>query len=326
MKKLNIIIATVVTGLLFFSSCKKAIVYEPIGDGGQKIIKIQNYGGLASGFLASNLAFNPASTSETLDLNLEYVAGSVSGEDIKVVVEVDVAAVATYNATQTDPLKKYLVLPATAYTFPTQTVTIPANQTTSSTFKIIFNPSMIDGSKNFMIPITIKSITGAVAGTVKAPGTGTAYFHFIGNPLAGSYALTTGGRYNNGPTGDAGWAPQAGWVYPAALVIPGTYTFAAIPSPKFIAPLTPTKTTVYVANLGAGTNRDYTLEVDPSVTVVTNVNVTLTPTFEGGISNIRWFQKTYDPVNKRFILLWTYNNMPGGVGNDRIIYEVLTKL
>ena len=75
MKKLNIIIATVVTGLLFFSSCKKAVVYEPIGDGGQKIIKIQNYGGLASGFLASNLAFNPASTSETLDLNLEYVAG-----------------------------------------------------------------------------------------------------------------------------------------------------------------------------------------------------------------------------------------------------------
>ncbi|MCY7420494.1 MAG: DUF1735 domain-containing protein [Chitinophagaceae bacterium] len=326
MKKLSIITATVVSGLFFFASCKKAVVYEPIGDGGQKIIKIQTYGGLASGFDAANLAFNPSSTSETLNLNLEYVAGSVSSEDIKVVVEVDVAAVAAYNATQTDPLKKYLVLPASAYTFPTQTVIIPANQTVSSTFKIIFNPSMIDGSKNFMIPITIKSITGAVAGTVKAPGTGTAYFHFIGNPLAGSYALTAGGRYNCTVTGDQGWAPQPGWVYPMALAIPANYNFAAIPSPKFIAPVTPTKTRVYVANLGAGTDRDYTLEVDPAVTVITNINVTLTPSFEGGISNIRWFQKTYDPVNKRFILLWTYNNQPGGVGNDRIIYEVLTKL
>jgi hypothetical protein len=30
-------------------------------------------------------------------------------------------------------------------------------------------------------------------------------------------------------------------------------------------------------------------------------------------------------VAKRFILLWTYNNQPGGAGSDRIVYEVLTK-
>jgi Domain of unknown function (DUF1735) len=318
-------IAPLSFGLLLFASCDKAKTYDPIGDGGQKIIKIQKYGGLAKGFDATNLAFLPTSTSETLDLNLEYVAPFVSGQDIKAVVEVDPAAVATYNATQTDPLKQYLVLPAAAYTFPSQTVTISAGQTVSSTFQIKFNPSLIDGSKNFMIPISIKSITGAAAGTVKAPGTGTAYFHFIGNPLAGNYAVT-GGRYNQSAFGDQGWAPQPGWAYPAALVIPASFVFAAIPSPKFIAPVTPTKTTVYVANLGAGTARDYTFEVDPAVTTITNVNVTLTPSFEAGISNIKWFQKTYDPVTKRFIMLWTYNNLPALAGNDRIIYEVFTKL
>ncbi|MEO7307434.1 MAG: hypothetical protein ABIR78_12720, partial [Ferruginibacter sp.] len=190
--------------------------------------------------------------------------------------------------------------------------------------QITFNPSLIDGSKNWMIPVTITSITGAPEGTVKAPGTGTAYFHFIGNPLAGTYNVT-GGRYNQPAVGDQGWAPQAGWVYPAALVIPGTYVFAAIPATKFLAPVTPTKTTVFIANLSAGTDRDYTFDVDPLVTVTTVVGVSLTPSFEAGISNIRWFQKTYDPVNKRFIMLWTYNNQPGGVGNDRIIYEVFTK-
>lgn len=323
-QKLSIAIA-VVSGLLFFSACEKAKVAEPLGDGGQKIIKIQNYGGLASGFNATNLAFPPTSTSEILDLNLELVAPSVSDKEITVTIEVDPAAVAAYNATQTDPLKQYLVLPSNAYTFPSTTVKIPAHQTVSETFQIEFNPSVIDGSKNWMIPITITSITGAPEGTVKAPGTGTAYFHFIGNPLAGQYNLTTGGRYNASPVGDQGWAPQAGWAYPAALTIPGTFAFAAIPSPKFIAPVSPTKTTVYVANLGAGTARDYIFTVDPAVTTKHTIDVALTPSFEAGLSNIRWFEKTYDPVNKRFILLWTYNNLPAGAGNDRIIYEVLTK-
>lgn len=324
-KKLNIIIAPLIFGLLLFSSCDKARVTEPIGDGGQKIIKIQNYGGLANGFNATNLAFPPTSTSEILTLNLEFVGPAVSSTPITVTVAVDPAAVAAYNATQTDPTKQYLLLPANAYNFPTQTVTIPAGQTISTPFQIEFKPNMIDGSKNWMLPITITSITGAPAGTVKAPGTGTAYFHFIGNPLAGFYNLTAGARYNCSAVGDQGWAPQPGWAYPQALVIPANYSLATIPSPKFLAPVTPTKLLTYVANLGAGTDRDYTLEVDPAVTVITNVNVTLTPSFEAGISNIRWFQKTYDPVNKRFILLWTYNNQPGGVGNDRIIYEVLTK-
>ncbi|MFZ1784626.1 MAG: DUF1735 domain-containing protein [Ferruginibacter sp.] len=325
MKKLNIIIAPLVFGLLLLVSCDKAVTYEPIGDGGQKIIKIQVYGGLASGFNSTNLAYPPTSTSETISMNLEYVANIVSDVDITAVVEVDPAAVASYNATQTDPLKQYLVLPASNYTFPSQTVVIKAGQTTSTPFQIEFNPSLIDGSKNWMIPVSIKSISGAAEGTVKAPGTGTAYFHFIGNPLAGTYNVTPAGRYNCSAVGDQGWAPQPGWAYPAALVIPANYSLAAIPATKFLAPVTPTKTLVYVANLGAGTDRDYTLEVDPGVTVITDVNVTLTPSFEGGISNIRWFQHTYDPTTKRFILLWTYNNQPGGVGNDRIIYEVMTK-
>lgn len=319
------IIAAIFSGAVLLTSCEKATVFEPIGDGGQKIIKIQVYGGLAGGFDASNLAFSPSSTSEILEMKLEYVAPAVSNQDITATIEVDPAAVAAYNATQTSPLKQYLVLPANAYTFPKQTVTIKANQTISSSFQIEFNPSLIDGSKNYMIPVSITSISGATAGTVKAPGTGTAYFHFIGNPLAGSYNLTAGGRYNCSAVGDQGWAPQSGWVYPAALTIPANFSLAAIPATKFIAPVTPTITTVYVANLGAGTDRDYFLEVDPSVTTVTNVNVTLSAGFGASLSNIRWFQKTYDPANKRFILLWTYNNLSDGTGNDRIIYEVLTK-
>jgi hypothetical protein len=307
------------------SSCDKAASVEPIGSKGQKIISFQVYGGVGENFGNSGLAFNPSSTSEILNLNLLYSTDQVSESDIEVTVGADTTVVAKYNTTQTDPLKQYLVLNASAYKFTDKTIFIRKGQTVSETFQIEFNPSQIDGSKNFMIPIVIKSVKGAPAGVVAAPGTGTAYFHFIGNPLAGTYTLTTGARYNCSVTGDQAWAPQTGWAFPAALVIPGTFAPAAIPASKFVAPVSPTVTQVYVANLGAGTSRDYFFTVDPAMTTAGPIQVDLTAGFANGISNITWHQKTYDPVNKRFILLWTYNNQPGGVGNDRIIYEVLTK-
>ncbi len=321
---LKIALPAFVFAVAIFSGCKKVPVIEPIGSKGQKIITIQTYGGTETNFGNSGLAFSPTSTSEIVEMNLILSTDIASDKDISVTIAPDAGVVTTYNATQTDPLKKYLVLNASAYTFPSQTVLIKAGQTVSESFHIEFNPSQIDGSKNWMIPIAIKSITGAASDVKAAPGTGIAYFHFIGNPLAGTYNHT-GGRYNCSVAGAQGWAPQTGWVYPQALVIPSTFALAAIPTSKFLAPVTPTITTTYVANLGAGTDRDYFFTIDPAVTTTGTIGVDLTASFAGGISNITWYQKTYDPVAKRIILLWTYNNQPGGVGNDRIVYEVLTK-
>lgn len=305
----------ITSGLLFFSSCDKPETYEPIGDGGQKIIKFVKYGGYETNFANTNLSFNPASTSEILDLNVEYSGPSVAGEDITVTIEADPAAVAKYNATQTDPAKQYLVLPANAYTFPSTKVKIKAGQTLSEVFQLEFNPSQIDGSKNWMLPISIKSASGGPSDIKPASGTSTAYFHFIGNPLAGNYTVV-GTRYNCNVPGDQGYSGGP---------IPGNFTPVAIPGMKFLAPVNPTVTTTYVANLGAGTDRDYFFTIDPAVTTVTDIQVDFTPSFAAGISNIRFFTKTYDPATKKIKLLWSYNNLPAGGGSDRIIAEEFTK-
>jgi Domain of unknown function (DUF1735) len=303
------------TGAIF-SSCKKADnAVDPLGDKGQKTISFQTYGGTGVNFGNSGLAYSPTSTSEKVELNLLFSTDKVAEQDISVVVEVDPAIVTTYNQTQTDPLKKYLVLNASAYKFPSQTVMIKAGQSLSETFEVEFNPSQIDGSKNYMLPLVIKSIKGAAADVKAAAGTGTAYFHFIGNPLAGTYTVV-GTRYNCTVTGDQGYSGGP---------IPANFATAAIPASKFLAPVTPTITTTYVANLGAGTDRDYFFTIDPAVTTTGSISVDLTPSFANGISNIRFLTKTYDPVAKKITLLWTYNNQPGGVGNDRIISEVMTK-
>jgi hypothetical protein len=311
---------TVLPVLLFtgaiFSSCKKAVnAVDPLGDKGQKIISFQTYGGTGVNFGNSGLAFSPSSTSEIVELNLLFSTDKVAEQDISVTVEVDPALVAAYNLTQTEPLKKFLVLNTSAYKFPSQAVLIKAGQSLSETFEVEFDPSQIDGSKNFMLPLVIKSIKGAAADVKAASGTGTAYFHFIGNPLAGTYNVV-GTRYNCTVTGDQGYNGGP---------IPATFVTAAVPTSKFLAPVTPTITSTYIANLGTGTNRDYFFTIDPAVTTTGNIMVDLTPSFANGVSNIRFLTKTYDPVAKKITLLWTYNNQPGGVGNDRIISEVMTK-
>jgi Domain of unknown function (DUF1735) len=309
------IAAATLLSIAIFTGCKKVETPDPLGDKGQKIIRFLTYGGYGDNFGNSGFAFAPTSTSEIIDLNIEYLTSKVADQDILVTVSPDPGAVTAYNATQTSPLKQFNVLNASAYKFVSQTVKIKAGQTVSEDFHIEFDPSQIDGSKNWMIPIAIKTISGAPADVKAASGTGIAYFHFIGNPLAGTYNVV-GTRYNCSATGDQGYAGGP---------IPANFAPAAIPTSKFLAPVTPTVTTTYVANLSAGTDRDYFFTIDPAVTTTTVIGVDFTPSFANGISNIRFITKTYDPATKKITLLWTYNNQPGGVGNDRIISEVMTK-
>lgn len=173
--------------MVLFAACKKAENFEPLADAGQKYIKIVDYGGTGGGFANASFA-SSASTSLVVDMQLELTTNLVSTTDITVTLAADPALVAAYNATKTAPADKYLVLPSTQYTFPATIVTIKAGQTMSNFFSITFNPSLIDGSKNYMIPIAIKTITGAPADVKAAPNTSVAYMHFVGNPLAGNYA------------------------------------------------------------------------------------------------------------------------------------------
>jgi len=210
-----------------FSACDKVEVAAPIGDGGQKIFTISDYGGTGGNFSNSALIFpDPTSTSEAVEFQIEYSTPVVADKDITITVGVDAAAVATYNTNHsTGP--QYQLLPANAYTLTSATGKIPAKQIISEPFTITFNPSVIDVTKNYMLPITIKTADGAPADAKAASGTGTAYFHLIGNPLAGLYTVV-GTRYNY--TGSVTWNGP-----PDPLPAGGTPS--AIPTTKLAVPV-----------------------------------------------------------------------------------------
>ncbi|MEO6489832.1 MAG: DUF1735 domain-containing protein [Ferruginibacter sp.] len=303
-----------------FNACDKPDVAEQLADNGQQIIKIAAFGGLQDpGFGASNLVFDPASTSEMVELQLEFSTSQVSTNDITVTLEVDPAGVTRYNATQANVQDQYEILPATAFTFPSTQVLIKAGETLSEPFSVEFDPSMIDPSKNLMLPISITAISGAAANVKAAPGTGTAYLHFIGNPLAGNYN-TMGHRTNY--TGGVSWAgppdPE-----PAGGV---DGTTAVYSTPKFAAPIDSHTFQLDMGNVPdpAGGLAQYYITAN---TDYTDITFDQGPTFEAGYSNILRYHE-FTPAGPgtpaSFRLVTKYNNTTGGAGNDRIVDQTFT--
>jgi hypothetical protein len=298
-------------GLAFFSSCDKTVEYEPIGDGGQKIIRFADYGGYGPNFKNSNLSFDPTSTSEMVDLTLEYLGPVVPANDVTVTVEVDAAALDKYNATQTDPAKQFELLPAAAYTFPATTVKFKAGQVRSETFQVEFNPSQIDASKNLMLPLSVKAISGADADVKPASGTGTAYFHFIGNPLAGAYTVE-------------------GYFYHPSLPRPITRTGAS----GALSPLSDKELVTELGDLGASGYYAVLKVDDPYATTIQPVTVSvypgsISPVFQWGTLAATGYtpawpksslcNNTYDPATKTFYLRYGYSGSTGYRVSEEII-------
>lgn len=313
-KSKKILLGLLLCGTLF-SACEKVDTPDPIGDRGQKIFTIQDYGGTGANFSNSALIFSdPTSTSEALQYQIEYSTPTVSSQDIMVTIGVDAAAVTAYNTSHASG-PQYLLLPAAAYTLTTTQAKIPANQIISEPFTITFNPSVIDVTKNYMLPITIKSATGAPADAKAASGTGTAYFHLIGNPLAGLYTVV-GTRYNY--TGSVSWSGP-----PAAL--PAGGTASAIPTTKLAVPVDGQTISLEFAAL-SGLGYYYLITGNATFS---NISVDFSQDLLNGSSSRDVFITNYvapSPTQKASFHIYThYNNAAGGGGNDRIMDELFTQ-
>ncbi|MEP6711793.1 MAG: DUF1735 domain-containing protein [Ferruginibacter sp.] len=258
-------------------------------------------GGLAN-FTSANIRFNNDTANLTLTANLASV--NLPTSPVKVTIAIDSAKIATYNTANN---KNYQLLPAAAYKLTTTILTIPSGQQYAST-TIEFYKGILDPSVSYLLPISIMDASGKALSSNQ----NTIYYNVIGNVLAGSYSVV-GTRYNySGVIGYTGGA------------IPGGFASSAVsPTPKIAAPVDAKTITIDYANLGS--TRQYIISYDPAVST-TNLDVTFTPSFLAGISNVNVIIHTYDPVTKKIHILSTYNNQPGGAGDDRVIDEVLTKM
>ena len=240
-------------------------------------------GGLAA-FSSQALLFPGTDMADTAYFHVNYASTNVATADVTITLSIDQAALTNYNAANPT---QYSVFPDSIYVFTSKTINIKKGNNYSDLIPLIVFPSKIDPSKNYMLPISIK---GVPSGSTISSNFGTIFYHFIGNPIAGSYTQQWI-RYNNA-TGT------------------GTPVYNTTSASVF-APLSPTSIsvasgtgTVYILNFTYtnGVVSDFQLSIDPAS--IGNLTITSGPTI-----------KLADPVAGKYEFNFTYNNSAGSARN-----------
>ena len=296
--------------VLLLASCEKADKVTELGSSAP-YIQFFGVGGMEAGFSGSVVSF-PDPTADTAyvdDVRLQLSTSQVFGNDVQVTIAVDTALVNTYN-NEAQPEDPYFILPDSVYTLATTTVTIKAGSSISEPFSIEFYPSKIDGSLNYMMPVKIVSISG---GSIPlAPATSVAYFHLIGNPLAGNYDVTYH-RYN--------YIGSVTWNGPTDPIPSNTASVTNLNDVDFGVPLTSKMISLYFLNVPdpAGGLAQYFISATDNT--YTDITVDFASSFTSGYTGIQKYVVSYTkPVRgvtpAAFHIMTKYTNSSG---NDRII-------
>lgn len=296
-----------------FSACDKPVTTDQLGDSGQNIIRVNTYGGVDANFSTSALLLDLSSPDPVeTEFQFEYVGSKVFNQDLTLTVGVDDAKRIAYNAT-VPVANQFVELPSSIYTISTTTSTIKAGDVFSTPVTLtILDPSQLDPAVSYMVPVTITGVTG---GNVSAaPSTGTAYFHIIGNPLAGAY-------HSNG-----------------FFYHPTPASCRAIDEDKTLSPNSPDELFCDLADLGG---QGYTAIFKTDLTT-NKVSIRVAPGYAGG-PYTQWddalpgsnpgytplwpssaqCNNTYDPATKTFKVRYGYLNTATGY---RVTEELITKL
>ncbi len=141
------------------------------------------YNGLGSGlqyFSGGALTYPPTDDTDTTFFIVNLASTNTLPKDVQFTVGAD--AKALQDNFKNDGLT-YELMPDSTFSLLKTAGTIKAGQH-QDTFQVVFHPSRIDPTKNYMLPVTV---TGNSDNLPVSGNFGHIYFHVIGNAIAGSY-------------------------------------------------------------------------------------------------------------------------------------------
>ena len=133
-------------------------------------------------FSGGALVYPSSHLRDTADYNISFAGKTTLSKDLTVTIAVDPSKALDNLANDSI---KYVLMPDSLYKIVSTTATIKAGEKIAH-MQIIFFPSKVNPAISYMLPIVIKD---AQDQTISS-NFSTIYFHFIGNPLAGSYTAT----------------------------------------------------------------------------------------------------------------------------------------
>ncbi|TLU99224.1 BT_3987 domain-containing protein [Dyadobacter luticola] len=232
-------------------------------------------------------------------ITVSYSGAQVAPTDITVTLGVDTAAVTQYNGEQDEA---YDAISPDLYTIPA-TVTIPKGQRTAEVL-IKLKPAKFDFSKNYVLPIQIKSVSsGIISGNF-----GTILLGVKAKNIYDAVYTSTGYVYH--PS-----APRA------------------VDAEKELVTVSPTTVTVELGDLG-GNGYFANLTVNPTTNKVTitaaagaagapytQFDTALPAPYTAAWPNAAKANNTYDPATKTFYLRYGYMGSNGW----RVTEEILVR-
>lgn len=248
-------------------------------------------GGIAN-VSKSNVAFNSDTATITIRANLASVNPPTA--PVAITLGVDAAKIDAYNALNNT---SFVVLPDSAYTLTTTTLTVATGEQYAST-TISFYKDKVDPTTSYMLPISITDASGKAL----TSNENTLYFNIIGNPIAGNY-MENWQRWQAADT-----------------IGPPFYDFT---DPNVFSAASPTQVDVESVENGALFHITFT---DPGTGLagLTNFKVTLDPSSWGNFGATAVTQDpvflTVDPVNGIYRFYFKY--MVGA--NPRTVIQTFT--
>jgi hypothetical protein len=169
------------------------------------------------------LTYPASHISDTASFTVRLTGTSYPDHDITVTIGPDTKAL--LDNFKADSIT-YEAMPDSLYKFINTTATIKKG-TGVAYFQVVFFPSKINGTKNYMLAPTVTSPTDHQA----SANFGHIYFHTIGNPLAGGYTWD----YVRIPFNDSTKTPDTHTTKPAVLA-PSSPTVVTAPTGYYTAP------------------------------------------------------------------------------------------
>ena len=245
-----IVYINLLAAVIFSSSCIKDYRDGETNFSGVKPTVLIAEGGLSgTAFGAAAITYPGTDPVDTAHFHVNYAATNVAPADEVVGLAVDPSALASYNSDSSG--LQYELMPDSDYSFTATQVTVPKGDNYTAAIPVTFYPDKIDGSKNYMLPI---SIAAAPSGAMLTGNQNTIYYHAIGNPIAGAYNNCEWLRWNASDT-----------TGPPSYDFPGLSTV--------FNPVTPTEVSIQSPGNGAV----YDLSFDNNNGVLSNFSVTLDP-------------------------------------------------
>lgn len=251
------------------------------------------YEGGMTNFGNTSLSFPSSDISDTVFFHANYASTAVAPKDVTVTLAYDATALANYNSTHTI---QYVKCPDSIFSFKSTTVTVKAGQSYSSAIPVVFYPTKIDPTKNYMYPISITDAQGNnISGNM-----GTIFYHLIGNPIAGAY--------------NEEWIR---WNNTTGL---GTPSYDFTPLANVFSATSPTEVTVQ----SQGNGLSFIIDFTNTAGVLSNFTCTIDPASYGnaGLATVTSGPTIVaDVAHRTYTITFGYNNTSAA---GRVVKEVFT--